>query len=261
MSSPITETDTFPSSITEPDVNDTNYPAVIRQQGVDLASRTGYHQRSLHTGGSGVTEDFTANGQDPELVGITVPVSGRANVLRNLGINLHKRIRWISERVRGIGAAASPIRWCPIAQNADGAYWTVSASATSGVATPYVRQGTISGFWVVCSVPELPPNAVISNLQVQVSSPVTHSGTLPAVMPRIAIAGVDATGTAVEIASQVDTSANTTVYEALHTITVTLSTPVLPGLAYTLQVRGENGANSVADSFRVIRASIDAWYV
>jgi hypothetical protein len=256
MSAPVTESDTFPAAINAPDVNDTSYPTVVTQMATDLANRTNNLNRTLK-GTTSSLEVFTANGQDPVLADLTLPATGRADLIRNLGISLHKQIRWLRQRVFGTGAAATTLRWCPAPIAYASANWALNA----GTSAFYVYQSALSVAPVIMTFPELPPGVYISNLRVLVSLPTSHGGSLPATMPDVLLLAQGGSGSSSTIASGADTSANTTIYEATHEIVVTLNHAVQTDVAYALAVRGENAANAQANSFRIFRASIDVWYV
>jgi hypothetical protein len=258
MSAPVTESDTFPSAINAPEVNDTNYPAVVTQLTTDLANRTKHLKNTLTTGGS--TELFTANGQDPVLADLTLPAAGRADMIRNLGIALHKQIRWVRERLLGTGASATTILWQPALIGGTSTYWG-SDSVASAVTVPYINQKTADVNYASLTMPHVMPGLVFGTLTATVQSATSHGGSLPASMPRLALGGVDSTGTAIEIAGALDTSGSAAAFEAMHTISCPINSLVQTGLSYFVAVRGEGSTNAQNNSFKVHRLSLTVWYV
>lgn len=258
MSHPVTETDTFHSTIPVTDINDATYPAVEAEMGQKLADRTRYHQNTL-TGAAG-TETFAFSGQDPIAGDLTLPTSGRADLLRNMGIALHRQIRWVRERLMGTGAAASTLLWQPALIGGTSTYWGTD-SVSSSVAVPYVNQKTADVNYASLAMPHVQPGLVFGTLTATVRSATSHGGSLPASMPRLALGGVDSTGTGIEIAGALDTSADTTAYEAMHTISCPINTLVSPSLSYFVALRGEGSTNAQNNSFKLYRLSLTLWYV
>jgi hypothetical protein len=258
MSAPVTESDTFPSSVTAPEVNDTNYPTIIPQMATQLANRTRYHQNTLT--GAGASETFAFSGQDAVATDIIVPADGRANLIRNLGISLHKQIRWVRERVLGVGATATTIRWVPAILGFPSASWTLTANG-SGSSGHRVLQSTASSFPIALAIPQVQPGLIISNIRLKVSSPASHAG-LPAVMPRLSLFNTDpSTGFASEMVGADDSSASTAAFQAVHEIVITTSLATSSAYTLSLSVRGEDSTNAQDNSFRIFGASMDVWYV
>ncbi len=258
MSAPLTESDAFPSTITVPSVNDTNYPTIVPAAFLGVANRTRYHENTL-TGAVG-TETFTFSGQDAVAADITVPSASRADLLRNLGIGLHKQIRWVRERLLGAGAAATTLHWQPALIGGTSTYWGTD-SVGSSVSAPYVNQKTADVNYAALTMPHVMPGLVFGTLTATVQSATSHGGSLPASMPRLALGGTASTGVAVEIAGAVDASADATAFEAMHTISCPINSLVQTGLSYFVALRGEGSTNAQSNSFKLYRLSLTLWYV
>jgi hypothetical protein len=263
MSYNVTETDTFTSAVPTPEVNDTNYPTVIPQMATALANRTNHLNKTLK-GTTSQIEAFTANGQDAALADLTLPASGRADLLRNLGIALHKQIRWVRERVAGAGATAHTLTWVPAITGGapeGGAYWDVVTPAPSGAYIPNVVQVTATQRMVALTMPPVTPGLIIGTITARVSSAVSHGGSLPAIMPSLGLYQFTTAASFATVATQVDTSASAAAYEAEHTIALTASTPVVAGTTYAIMMQGEASTNAQDASFRIYSLSMTLWYV
>jgi hypothetical protein len=262
MSAPVTESDTFPSAVVAPSVNDTNYPTIIPQMATQLANRTKYLRTTLMTGGASSfgADTLLANATASELTDITLPAIGRADLFRNALTGLAQTTRWLRDRVLGAGAAATTIRWVPAILGFPSASWTLTANG-SGSSGHRVLQSTASSFPISLAIPHVQPGLIISNIRLKVSSPASHAG-LPAVMPRLSLFNTDAsTGFASEMVGANDASASTAAFQAVHDIVISTSLAVSSAYTLSLSVRGEDSTNAQDNSFRIFSASMDVWYV
>lgn len=224
-----------------------------------LANRTAHHQKTL-TGAAG-TQAFGPTEGAAFVGNLTVPTSGRADLIRNIALTLKNELIWLRSRVFGANpVGAERMAWLPTLAAYTTGEWTNGAYTTAGILAPYTRQGTLSANYAAFNVPPLPANTVISELKITAQSPVSHGGNLPTTMPRIALVSVNGSGVATEIAGQVDTSASAAAFEAVHSIIATFTHFVIGDQALQLHVRGENDANAQANSFRIFRASLRLWY-
>jgi hypothetical protein len=258
MSSPVIEHDTFPATIQAPDVADTTYPEVVLESFDLLADRTRYHENTL-TGAAG-TETILPGVGSPFLGNLVVPSAGRADLIRNIAGTLRNEILWLRQRVFGANAAgAERIAWYPILGAHLAANWSDETYTSSGILAPFTTQTTVSANYATFSVPPMPVGMYLTSLQVVCQSVQTH-GALPATMPRIALVKVSSVGVATEIGGALDTSASTAAYEAVHTISATLSHAIVANEALQLHIRGEDSTNAEDDSFRIFSASLRVWF-
>lgn len=110
---------------------------------------------------------------------------------------------------------------------------------------------------------ELPEGATITQVQLLATgnflAGAAH-GALPATMPKVTFRELATTGGTNYSVNQSDTSGNVGAYEIAHTITLTVNRVVSNLLRYTIEIEGEQGANSINDYFGVINCSI-SWTV
>lgn len=106
-------------------------------------------------------------------------------------------------------------------------------------------------------LPELPVGAKLVSVTIRLGggNPIglaisTHSA-LPATMPQIRLWS-QTDGVATQLGSTaVDSSANVSAYNAMHSLTVTVNHTILTATSYMLELDGENGANAIIDGCQV----------
>ncbi len=222
-----------------------------------LARRTRYHETTLDAQEGGETTELALiSAQAEYLADLYLPVAGRADQIRNLGLRTMNLFNWLRARVNGCRRLGGNVmRWIPVPAGLS-SFWSFDPGTTAF----YIKQAAVSISTLVLEVPHIMPGLYISNLVLTVSSPVSHSGSLPATMPRVYLMTMNGDGTATEIAQGDDTSASAAAYEAVHTITVTFSRAVLTTDCLHIVVQGENSTNSQANSFRIFRLAMNVDY-
>lgn len=262
MSHVLTESDTFTSTVSVTDINDTTYPTVEAAMGQALADRTRWLYRGL-TGTTGTEELLEWDDFSAAVSALTIPATGRAGIVRDMAVVFAQWNRWLRERTIGAGSSPSVIMRPAIIANGDaegGGFWDHRSPAASGLYDPYALQLVAGTREVQLMLPDMQPGLVIKSIVLNVQSPVSHSGSLPLTMPLVTLGRFSSSASITTIGSQADTSANTTAYEAEHTITLTLSETVLSGYAYILSVRGEASTNAQDASFRIYSVATSLWY-
>ncbi len=260
MSHTLTEVSEFTASVPVPDNADRTYVTVVPQMAQALANRTKFHEDSL-SGDDAAVDTIDATGGTEFLLPFLVPKDGRADLLRNGLLNLNNKINWVRDRLFGTSRyAADTIAWVPTLTAFNASDWTPGAYTSSTITAGYIRQSTKGANYAVFNVPDLPAHLYIRQLKVTVSSPVSHSGSFPQTMPRIALVSISSAGAATEIAGQVDTSSTIGAYEAVHDITATFTYNTKRNDALALHIRGEDGADGEDNSFRVFRASLQVYH-
>lgn len=124
----------------------------------------------------------------------------------------------------------------------------------------WVEQGGLSSNEVFFPV-MLPPKLRITGCSMQVDGDLGSAagghGALPGTMPRLRLLRVSkTTGGYTEVANAVDGSASVAAYEASHAVTISGLTEDVGDDHYLLAVRGENGANAIANQFAITQLSL-----
>lgn len=257
MSSPITESDSFPDTIQEPDILDVDYPNVVRAQGADLASRTRYLLNAL-THGAVVLDNTNTTVLDAG--SYSVPDSARQPILYNLAYQLISTIRFIRQFVWGGNGGITFLRvpLVPYVESDGTGNYQVPGSTTilgaqywnswGASNAPYWYQLTSSPtnptslHW---TVPWMPPAGHIVSFSCDIQGETGHVG-LPGTMPTLTMYREDPTGVSTAIATISDTSGNTSQYQNRHSLVVTnLNTQIEPNCAYHFKFTGEAGANKL----------------
>jgi hypothetical protein len=106
----------------------------------------------------------------------------------------------------------------------------------------------------------LPPLVTITQVKLWCNGSLVGGGhgALPATMPLVRFIELSTTLTANYTQTQSDTSANVAAYDVNHNITLTVSRLADPALRYAIEIEGEQGANSINDSFGFTALTV-AW--
>lgn len=234
-----------------------------------LANRTHRMNLTLQGGGNSIETIHDVDVTPSESVGIITPKADYAFLLWGTFRDLFSRVVGNTKRVAqmrslspGLGPAPSTIRFPVRFVSESGIGWVYDNGANASEA-PCVLQSSTSAENLKIQLPPIAPGLTITAVSVSLGSTVSHSG-LPATMPQLSlyasgIAAIDP-GPPVSFivgAAQVDTSANLSAYEFLHSITVSgLSHTVGSNAWFFLSLRGEGGTNSQANALKVYSASV-----
>lgn len=180
---------------------------------------------------------------------IVVPTNGDAvngEGLLELAQGLSNRTAYLHDAVLGLGTGGAAY-----ANNLNGLY---NPSSRFAFIPDTIDSEVVMG-WSQTSVTDAgmllfkldtPKVGTLDAVIVKLAHSGTHSG-MPGTMPNIKVYSQSyAVGPAarVELDTQVDTSANETAYESLHSITIFgLGAVCAEGVEYFLELTGENGAN------------------
>lgn len=258
MSSNITESDTFPTSLQKPDVADTTYPTVVGQFHTDITNRTRHLQNSI-TWAFGTTNAATFDSEEEALLTSLPHPENRLGVLNfwsQIAKPLVGTIKYISNRVVGLSNTPLiiPMGITPI-NLGDQANWAFGLISGKAV----LRQANASGDEIAHFDIPVPLGGRLRNVTVWALpfTGVTHSA-MPAVKPSFTVGQISSQAggfSSTSIGSVTDPSASTAAYDVLHAISLDTSFAMVQApptgalLGYRLAVTGESGANSIGDGF------------
>jgi len=126
----------------------------------------------------------------------------------------------------------------------DPVLWNYGNSGAPYFGVP-VQIGVGSEEWIVFAVPSLPPSATIAGFGMKID-PASHTD-LPATRPSIALVRYTAAAARTVVSSVVDPSADVTAYNPVHDVTQTGLSEACADRLYTLEIRGESGADSAVN--------------
>lgn len=192
--------------------------------------------------------------------GVTCPTPGEAgtqwwNEYEALFQELADRSQALAQ-LTGVASnqVVAPVR---LLASAVGSRWNQQVGAT---AVYYLQTSVTDGGAIWFSLDPLPVGAKLISATVRLAggapfiSPYTHAG-LPATMPTLT-AYRQTDGTATSLGSQTDTSGNVTIYDAMHSVTVTLNHTIVSGAHYHLKITGEASTNSNASVLSLASLSL-----
>ena len=254
MSSNVSESDTFPTTVPAPDISDVTYPAIVPDAFSRVASRTRFHENTLTGNYVGTALDQLTVGNSIQQY-VPIPPDARvtaANPWRALATPLLQNFRWLKERLPGFKSGTHLLYYQPLI--VDGSVnvtprWRSTVDGGSGVPVAIQVDNTSSGFMHL-ALPNLPTAGTLTTVTVRVKGdPNSTHGGLPANKPAFSVIrytptaggyGVSVLGTAT------DSSADLATYRTAHTITLSglgedLSTP---NFFFGVKFTGEYGANS-----------------
>ncbi len=251
MSAPITESDTYTTTIITPQTGETDYPSTITTGLTGLANRLNFWNRRLKL--EGATDTRTEANDTDEYSSVIVPddaLIGSTNVFKELATKLGNRTKYLRERVAGAGSGYSVgVPLCAPVQNTSNRF---SSNGQAWLQTDVTSAGTLRFHM------PLPDFGKMTALTLTVDGGSAH-GALPATMPRIALIKIahivgNASISETTIATLTDASANVAAYELIHTISITgLSETLSVNADWLIVIEGETGANSLANQFRFFR--------
>lgn len=264
MSHTATESDSFPTAISVPDINDATYPATVAAALTDLASRTKRHE--LFCTGVNISETSLLvssvskpGDQAKQTVSYSIPIPDPAKYGNSEPIGLAakallNRIQWISSYTHGIGQIGHGNPGADVSSNPTTLAVSLLATAapggfdvsvdTGGDCEVEVTQSSLVAPFCVFPVLGLPARGSIKSVYAELTPPAGH-GAMPVSKPRVRLfrqIGVSV----LNIVDATDSLTTTGPYETRHTIVANCNHELSSGGQYFIVFSGESSTNSIA---------------
>ncbi len=137
-------------------------------------------------------------------------------------------------------------------------YKLASRSLSRTVPCTFVDISTALAYRMPCAIPatktvgamiDLPHGGSLTAMTVTIDP--ANVGALPATMPKVTVLRIEASGASTDIGNQTDTSADATIFSAVHEIAVTGMTEIIDTTRYTYRVDVRGSGDDVVTVLRV----------
>lgn len=250
MSNNAAESDTFPASVIEPQLNDLDYFNSVPQGMTALASRT----RFLYNGATGNVPQDTLGLANvtlptPGFVSVPVPAAARLGAQEPVGaatLALLKNIAHLRSYMWGaeVNADGQPFE-IQLLLASISATWAGDFVPSLSANIPSLTQSGLTGAAVYLPILGLPPRGSITEVTCSIS-PAGGHGAVPLNKPILTLFRL-AGGSATQVATLTDPSSTLGAYGPPHLIQIAgLSEQISEGVPYYVAITGESSTNAIA---------------